>query len=608
MVPYELARLRLPREHFDRLAGGSSDRATLDILVAGERSRRLLLLRELLDRLDRNPDAFGPLPGAGQAWDHLVAVDAANAAAVTSVLMSPQMGMWLSRMLRLLRGHAAPSSPLWVESGHLHAATFAAAVRAGRDIATRVPVRAGRAMVPTLGMATFPVSARWEWAAARVAEGIATLRLQASEVSLPGNPETDGPGWWGLRRLAPGVWLDDIDPYRDVAEPVAPARLDAAAAAHWRDMFSRAVAIVARALPATAVALSAGLLSIAPIPDDRVYGFRSASTGDAFGAALLSWPDDPVTLAVALVHEFAHIRLGGLLHLMALVDDAAAGRRVYAPWRDDPRPLSGLLQGIYAFMCIAAFWRHHRRTVTPAERDLADFEFAYARRQTRQALSTLANSGGLTPSGRDFAAGMMAELRGQLGDRVPAQTLRLAWAVAADHRAAWRIRHLEPDPDHVIRLAEAFLNGRPARGVDQVDSRLRPDRSGWPQGRLDLVRSWLRAAPRSVAVTARPVPPGASGLMRADLSLIRGDFSHAESGYRAMIVTVPGDLAAWTGLVVAVAAAGSSTSWRLLLRHPEIVRSVYQAARAGTRLPVSPMAVAEWLDAGLDRGRRRVRS
>ena len=30
--------------------------------------------------------------------------------------------------------------------------------------------------------------------------------------------------------------------------------------------------------------------------------------------------------------------------------------RVYAPWRPEPRPVVGLLQGVYAHLGIARFW------------------------------------------------------------------------------------------------------------------------------------------------------------------------------------------------------------------------------------------------------------
>src|SRR5581483_603165 len=62
--------------------------------------------------------------------------------------------------------------------------------------------------------------------------------------------------------------------------------------------------------------------------------------------------------AVTLAHELQHLKLGALLDIvtLALPDD---GRRYYAPWRDDPRPLGGLLQGAYAYFGVSGFWRPH---------------------------------------------------------------------------------------------------------------------------------------------------------------------------------------------------------------------------------------------------------
>jgi HEXXH motif-containing protein len=34
-----------------------------------------------------------------------------------------------------------------------------------------------------------------------------------------------------------------------------------------------------------------------------------------------------------------------------------SGRRCYAPWREDLRPISGFLQGTYAFLGVSGFWR-----------------------------------------------------------------------------------------------------------------------------------------------------------------------------------------------------------------------------------------------------------
>ena len=52
---------------------------------------------------------------------------------------------------------------------------------------------------------------------------------------------------------------------------------------------------------------------------------------------------------MTLVHEFQHSKLSAMLDLVPLTDPDDHGR-YFAPWRVDPRPLAGLLQGVYAFV------------------------------------------------------------------------------------------------------------------------------------------------------------------------------------------------------------------------------------------------------------------
>ena len=59
-------------------------------------------------------------------------------------------------------------------------------------------------------------------------------------------------------------------------------------------------------------------------------------------------------MAEILVHEFQHLKLCGLQDMMPLMEPC--DERVYAPWRPEPRPVGGLLQGVYAHLGIARFW------------------------------------------------------------------------------------------------------------------------------------------------------------------------------------------------------------------------------------------------------------
>ncbi|MDV6287982.1 HEXXH motif-containing putative peptide modification protein [Streptomyces sp. UP1A-1] len=99
----------------------------------------------------------------------------------------------------------------------------------------------------------------------------------------------------------------------------------------------------------------------------------SASSGDSFGAMLISRPGSALALAETLVHEFQHSKLAALLHLFPLLDDDRE-ERYYAPWRADPRHLTGLLHGAYAFTGVAGFWRD--RLAEPEHAEVAAYHFA----------------------------------------------------------------------------------------------------------------------------------------------------------------------------------------------------------------------------------------
>lgn len=61
-----------------------------------------------------------------------------------------------------------------------------------------------------------------------------------------------------------------------------------------------------------------------------------------------------------MAHELQQLKRSALLDVAALTEPD--DRRCYAPWRDDPRPVSGLLQGAYAFLGVSSFRRTRRRT------------------------------------------------------------------------------------------------------------------------------------------------------------------------------------------------------------------------------------------------------
>ncbi|MFG2357686.1 HEXXH motif domain-containing protein [Streptomyces sp. NPDC048521] len=592
--PARAAHHLIPSAYFQDLAAGRGGPETIRFLRTTEYSRRLLLLRVLLGTIAATPGALGPLPGVDSAWDTLTAVQEHAPEDFQELLLNPQIGVWLGHSLRRLSRTAWGDGPLWTDLGHLYAVCSVAALRAGLRLRTTVPLRDGAAMFPTLGLARLP--GRPHWGTAEVVVEAGRLRVDPYGACVgppepPGTPDGDAPGWQGLRRLRADVagrpvdvWLDDIDPYRDLSEPLPPERLDKDETARWQERFTRATALLTRSDPSMAAAVAEGLRTITAVRPAKPGVVVSASSGDAFGGMLASLPPDPVTLAVTLVHEFQHTKLGGLLHLLTLEQDSGAERH-YAPWRDDPRPLGGLLQGAYAFLGITDFWCRYLDEAPRAERPLAEFEFALRRRQTQDALRVLDADPGLTAHGRRFLRGMTARLPSWWADnRIRPDIAALAEFAATDHRTGWRIRHLSPAPDDVRALARAFVAGA-AADWRIAESFVVPDLAApWSHARTGLIRQRL-AGP---ADGTWPEPSD------ADRALVARDPA-ATDAYARLLADDPEAPEPWTGLVLALATGGPAAG--PLLRRPELPRAVHRELRV-TGTAADPRHVACWLAAG----------
>jgi HEXXH motif-containing protein len=562
-----LRRHRLPWDHFHSLAEGRATPEVINGLRRGERSRRLLLFKVLLDAGARDPGLVGPLPPARDAWAAVVRADAVSRAEVDRLLLAPHVGSALAYAVRRLRIDGSSTGELWADVGFLHTFALLAAAATGGRWETTLPTRDGALMLPGLGMALLN-------------EPTVPARTDAGRIWLDGrevDPPTGSPQWMPSRYLDAGGWtvcLEELDPHRDLADPEPPQRLTDEAARDWAMKLTEAWRLLSRDDAETAAAIAAAISSVVPLPATGDQETRSASTGDAFGAILVSPPPDGTSLAVALVHEYRHTALGGLIHLLRLTTPDGPPDQ-YAPWRDDPRPIGGLLQGAYAFHGIADWWRRHRHGLSGRDRDLADFEFVYNRDSTAEALRTLKYHKGLTDHGRAIVDGLQRTLDAWPDEKVGQASEDLAHLARDAHRAGWRIRNRRPRPDAVAEAVRVWPDGRPDPGTSTVES---DGTQGWSLGRLGLIRRYLAAPDRAAELLGR------DGLDQADWDLVRGDTAAAARGYLARIAADAGDLDAWTGLGLAV--RGRS---RTLVDHPDWVRTVHSV------LKVPPSEVVPWL-------------
>lgn len=512
-------------------------------------------------------------------WKLLSRAWAASKEAVEGLLAYPAVGVWAAHTLRRLRGTAQDDAPLWADTGHLHAIAAAAAIRVGLEFRTEVPVRHGWVVLPALGAMRVPGRADWD---------VAEVSASAGSVRIAGR-RLGGPDWHALTELrADGctLLLDDTDPYRDLRTPARVEPIDSAA--EWQELFAPAWDILRRTDTEVARALAGGLVSVVPRPRAERFRPHSASSGDAFGCALASAPDDAEQFASTLVHEFQHNKLSAFMHLFTLYDDQGA-RLHYAPWRDDPRPLGGLLQGVYAFFGVTAFWRRRGHA-------LGQFEFALWRSQTAYALRAIGSADGLNDLGRRLVAELTRRIEPWLDEPVDARARAAAALAVADHRATWRAHHLRPAPGTVRAHAAAWAGGGPLPGTPDEPAATPGSPARGIDTRAVLLR-WLLADP--AGFEALRDDPGAVvvGARPEDVALVEGRTAEALGAFRARIGRGDGDPETWVGLGLAARAAGDPAGEGLLAR-PELAMALHTELNGqadplelGRALAATPVAV-----------------
>jgi uncharacterized protein len=414
----------LPQAHFDALAAGYGDAASVAALGAAQRSVRRALLLLLRERA--NEDASGTF---ADGWSLLTRLDKSAPAVVDQVLAHPYVRAWAERCLRT-------AGAMRADAGHLASIAAAAAVSSGTLAELDLPVAGGYLHLPTLGRlrvgntATATVAARGEGAfEVRASSGKWDIDLAAAE------PDRD---WQPVRELRAGefaVRLEDTDPYRDCHQWPAAGRLAVGELAAWQAQFEEAWGLIERDYPRYAPGIAAGLTTLLPLANDVPGREVSAAARQAFGAVAAARPASGADLALLIIHEFQHVKLGALTDMFDLCD--RTDQRVYfAPWREDPRPLGALLQGTYAHIGVTDYWRVRRHQVTGPGALAAAERFARWRALTAEAIETLAGSGALTPLGARFVDGMRTTVEPWLGEQVPAAAAAASARWVAERRQA----------------------------------------------------------------------------------------------------------------------------------------------------------------------------
>ncbi|GAA4207409.1 hypothetical protein GCM10022252_71020 [Streptosporangium oxazolinicum] len=431
------------REHriaagtFSELAAGGGGGPAVAELSAAQHSKHVLLVRGVLEtaRASGHPDGAA----TRRAYDLLATVQRRYPGVVDAVLRHPSVGAWARRTVKMLVAGDGDAAP-----GQLAALAAAAAIRSGTACEIDVPAVEGVVTLPSLGQAVLPPTV----SAATVECGPDDTEITADGiiVRIPRDPRQDAPGWRGLRSLsseADGMSLrlviDDLDPYRMPGTGNIGGRLTEAETERWQSALHGAWDLLVRHHRVVAEEVATAITVLTPLVAPA-RGQSSSSSRETFGCVALSTPPDASSLAVTLTHETQHAKLSALLDLVPLTlpDD---GSRHYAPWREDPRPVPGLLQGAYAFLGVAGFWMRQRGLESGEAALRAHAEFYQWREASRLVTGTLLGSGRLTPAGESFTAGMARRLDGWSRESVPARARAMSRERSDDHRARWLRRN-----------------------------------------------------------------------------------------------------------------------------------------------------------------------
>jgi HEXXH motif-containing protein len=374
------------------------------LLHAGLHSRRLVLLKALLVRLEREDVPLAVRRRFHRDWRLLESAERRSPQAVRHALAYPSVG---NRLFRWLGAPLGDRSALTGFPGDFGALAAVAALRAGLPFARTLPVPSGCLVLPGTG-AYATRSDR-----VRLVAGPRGLRL-----SSPGRPRAtvvsrplsgrEAAGWRGVQTLPGGfAVLDDVDPYRFPHRDGALFRtgvLSAQAQQEWRARWSAALALLTSVDPLRRREVRTFVRSVVPRSEG---GGESATAGSAPWCVVTGLPARAGSLASVLVHEVQHSKLAVFSDMVPLCEPGGAAEHRVA-WRRDPRPVGSVLQGTYAHLALADLWgRMARRPgATPVSTVAARRRAAGYREQVADALAVLRKSGELTMQGYEFVAAM----------------------------------------------------------------------------------------------------------------------------------------------------------------------------------------------------------
>ena len=153
------------------------------------------------------------------------------------------------------------------------------------------------------------------------------------------------------------------------SEPALSAGMDFQA--KQTGLVQEALALIERYHPRTFAQLKQFIRLMAFKPRDA-GGYGNLSYSDLPGALICSAVSNAYEFAETLIHEFHHNRLFFVEEISPILlnstEESSGNNAFYSPWRNDLRPLRGLLHALYVYTPVTQFWLNLYRSGDASDR------------------------------------------------------------------------------------------------------------------------------------------------------------------------------------------------------------------------------------------------
>jgi hypothetical protein len=194
----------------------------------------------------------------------------------------------------------------------------------------------------------------------------------------------------------------------------AVAQMDALAEAKFRDDLAGLSATLGSSWSTFVSILS--VITFVDVPSMPGLPYFSGSSNLTFGAMHMIQSRKATILAECITHEAAHTWLGLIDGNDRLARDMwNEAAPCISPWREDPRPIGGVVHGVFVFSCVlVVLARLIGRSTEPDEVTAMRQRLARIASQVEEGIAVLRASGFLTEAGEQLCADSQARLQGTL--------------------------------------------------------------------------------------------------------------------------------------------------------------------------------------------------